>query len=87
MFRTPTNMFVVNLALSDCIMMSTMGLPVTFNVFVQVQRILHAKETCKYVCKPEAPHAGFPVGEHLHKGATSMNYFLPFLRVFYNVTL
>jgi len=33
--RTPTNMFVVNLAVSDCIMMSTMGLPVTINAFVQ----------------------------------------------------
>merc|ERR1711973_888492 len=33
--RTPTNMFVVNLALSDCVMMSTMGLPVTINAFTQ----------------------------------------------------
>merc|ERR1711872_337275 len=33
--RTPTNMFVVNLALSDCIMMSTMGVPVTINAFTQ----------------------------------------------------
>lgn len=33
--RTPTNMFVVNLAVSDCIMMTTMGPPVTINAFVQ----------------------------------------------------
>merc|ERR1711973_458920 len=33
--RSPTNMFVVNLALSDCIMMSPMGLPVTINAFTQ----------------------------------------------------
>jgi len=33
--RTPTNMFVVNLALSDLIMMLTMGLPVTINAFTQ----------------------------------------------------
>merc|ERR1711973_1005806 len=33
--RTPINMFVVNLALSDCVMMSTMGLPVTINAFTQ----------------------------------------------------
>ena len=33
--RTPTNMFVVNLALSDAIMMFCMGPPVTFNAFVQ----------------------------------------------------
>lgn len=33
--RTPSNMFVVNLALSDCIMMTTMGPPVTINAFVK----------------------------------------------------
>eukprot|EP00095_Tigriopus_kingsejongensis_P011817 maker-scaffold71_size417697-snap-gene-3.16 protein:Tk11817 transcript:maker-scaffold71_size417697-snap-gene-3.16-mRNA-1 annotation:"long-wavelength rhodopsin" len=33
--RTPTNMFVINLALSDLIMMTTMGPPVTINVFMQ----------------------------------------------------
>ncbi len=33
--RTPTNMFVVNLALSDLVMMTTMGPPVTINVFMQ----------------------------------------------------
>jgi len=33
--RTPTNMFVVNLAISDLIMMLTMGLPVTINAFTQ----------------------------------------------------
>jgi len=33
--RTPTNMFVVNLALSDCIMMTTMGPPVTVNAFYE----------------------------------------------------
>lgn len=31
--RTPTNMFVVNLAFSDLVMMTTMGLPVTINAF------------------------------------------------------
>lgn len=35
--RTPTNFFVVNLAFSDFVMMSTMGLPVTVNAFVQVK--------------------------------------------------
>eukprot|EP00090_Calanus_glacialis_P025627 TRINITY_DN4013_c0_g1_i1.p1 TRINITY_DN4013_c0_g1~~TRINITY_DN4013_c0_g1_i1.p1 ORF type:complete len:376 (-),score=62.87 TRINITY_DN4013_c0_g1_i1:194-1321(-) len=33
--RTPTNMFVVNLALSDLIMMLTMGLPVVINAYTQ----------------------------------------------------
>ena len=33
--RTPSNMFVVNLALSDLIMMTTMGPTVTVNVFMQ----------------------------------------------------
>ena len=33
--RTPTNMFVINLALSDLIMMTTMGPIVTVNVFMQ----------------------------------------------------
>lgn len=33
--RTPTNMFVVNLAVSDLIMMTTMGLPVAINAFTQ----------------------------------------------------
>jgi len=33
--RTPTNMFVVNLALSDLIMMTTMGLPVVINAYTQ----------------------------------------------------
>lgn len=33
--RTATNMFVINLALSDLIMMTTMGPPVTINVFMQ----------------------------------------------------
>jgi len=33
--RTPTNMFVVNLALSDLVMMTTMGPTVTVNVFMQ----------------------------------------------------
>jgi len=33
--RTPTNMFVVNLAVSDLIMMTTMGPTVTINVFMQ----------------------------------------------------
>jgi len=33
--RTPTNMFVVNLAASDLVMMTTMGLPVTINAFTQ----------------------------------------------------
>ena len=44
--RTPTNMFVVNLAISDCIMMCTMGLPVTINAFVQERRrreFIHCK--------------------------------------------
>lgn len=33
--RTPTNMFIVNLALSDLLMMTCMGPTVTVNVFVQ----------------------------------------------------
>ena len=33
--RTPSNMFVVNLAVSDLIMMTTMGLPVIVNGFTQ----------------------------------------------------
>lgn len=33
--RTPTNMFVVNLAFSDLVMMTTMGPTVTINVFMQ----------------------------------------------------
>ncbi|XP_023334314.1 compound eye opsin BCRH2 [Eurytemora carolleeae] len=33
--RTPTNMFIVNLAVSDLCMMTTQGPPVTFNAFVQ----------------------------------------------------
>lgn len=33
--RTPTNMFVINLALADLLMMTTMGPTVTINVFVQ----------------------------------------------------
>ena len=33
--RTPGNMFVVNLAVSDLIMMTTMGLPVVVNGFTQ----------------------------------------------------
>ena len=33
--RTPTNMFVVNLAVSDLIMMTTQGMPVTINAFTQ----------------------------------------------------
>jgi len=33
--RSPTNMFVVNLAVSDLIMMTTQGLPVTINAFSQ----------------------------------------------------
>jgi hypothetical protein len=32
-------MFVVNLALSDCIMMTTMGPPVTINAFAKVNII------------------------------------------------
>ena len=33
--RTPSNMFVVNLAFSDLCMMTTMGLPVIINAFTQ----------------------------------------------------
>jgi len=33
--RTPSNMFVVNLAFSDLCMMTTMGLPVVINSFTQ----------------------------------------------------
>jgi r-opsin len=33
--RTPTNLFIVNLALSDLVMMTTMGPTVTVNVFIQ----------------------------------------------------
>ena len=33
--RTPSNMFVVNLAFSDLCMMTTMGLPVIVNAFTQ----------------------------------------------------
>ncbi len=33
--RTPTNMFVVNLAVADLVMMTTMGPTVTVNVFLQ----------------------------------------------------
>ncbi|XP_023330327.1 compound eye opsin BCRH1 [Eurytemora carolleeae] len=33
--RTPTNMFVVNLAISDLCMMTSMGVPVIFNQFVE----------------------------------------------------
>ncbi|CAB4056322.1 OPN4 [Lepeophtheirus salmonis] len=33
--RTPTNMFVINLAISDLIMMTSMGPPVTINIFLQ----------------------------------------------------
>ena len=33
--RTPSNMFVVNLAVSDLVMMSTQGVPVIINGFVQ----------------------------------------------------
>ena len=33
--RTPSNMFVVNLAVSDLIMMTTQGLPVVINAYTQ----------------------------------------------------
>ena len=33
--RSPSNMFVVNLAFSDLCMMTTMGLPVIWNAFTQ----------------------------------------------------
>ena len=33
--RTPSNLFVVNLAFSDLCMMTTMGLPVVINAFTQ----------------------------------------------------
>ena len=33
--RTPSNMFVVNLAFSDLCMMTTMGVPVIINAFTQ----------------------------------------------------
>jgi len=48
--RTPTNMFVVNLALSDAIMMFCMGPPVTFNAFVQ-RYWMYGAFACKlYAC-------------------------------------
>jgi len=48
--RTPTNMFVVNLALSDAIMMFCMGPPVTINAFTQRYWMYGAFACQLYAC-------------------------------------
>jgi len=48
--RTPTNMFVVNLAMSDAIMMFCMGPPVTYNAFVQRYWMYGAFACQLYAC-------------------------------------
>lgn len=48
--RTPTNMFIVNLAFSDMCMMTTQGLPVAINAFVQDYWMWGATVCQVYAC-------------------------------------
>ncbi len=60
--RTPSNMFVVNLAVSDCIMMTTMGPPVTINAFTKVKnKGLFQKEIAFQITRVESSQAKLKV--------------------------
>ncbi len=50
LFPIQTNIFIVNLALSDLLMMSTQGLPVAINAFMS-QHFMYSSAMCRiYGC-------------------------------------